>query len=98
MPRVPAALRGGAVSLRVTMGLATVGVLCVVGLAVDAGRLYIAKDETQVYCDSAAVAAALALDGTSTGIASAHSAVAASTNKWNLATTSISNPVVAFAK
>jgi hypothetical protein len=88
--------RGGFVL--VTMGLATVGILGVVGLAVDAGRLYIAKDETQVYCDSAAVAAALALDGTSTGIASARSAVEASTNKWNLASTSISNPVVVFAK
>lgn len=81
----------------VTMVLTTVAVFGLVGLAVDVGRMFIAKNETQVYCDSAAVTAAMALDGTSTGIARAVSAVTASTNKWNFDTTSISSPSVTLA-
>jgi hypothetical protein len=81
----------------VTMALTTVGVLGVVGLAIDVGRMFVAKNEAQVYCDSAAVAAAQVLDGTSAGLAQATGAVAASTNKWQFGTTAISNPAVTFA-
>ena len=81
----------------VTMALAAVGVFAVVGLAVDVGRMFIAKNETQAYCDSAALAAALALDGTTTGIARAHAAVTASANHWNFGTTSISNSSATFS-
>jgi len=81
----------------VTMALTTVGILGVVGLAVDIGRMLIAKNETQVYSDSAAVAAAQVLDGTSAGIDRAGSAVAASRNKWNFGDTSVGSPSVAFA-
>jgi len=80
------------------MALTAIGVLGVVGLAVDIGRVFVAKNETQVYSDAAASAAALVLDGTSTGIGLAGSAVAASTNKWNFGTTSVSSPAVTFAK
>jgi len=45
------------------------------GLAIDIGRMYIARTEAQTFCDAAAVAAAAKLDGTSTGIANAISAV-----------------------
>lgn len=81
----------------VTMALAAAGVFGVVGLAVDVGRMFIAKNETQAYCDSAALAAALALDGTTTGIARAHTAVTASANHWNFGTTSVSNPSATFS-
>jgi len=81
----------------VTMALTTVGMLGVAGLAIDAGRMLIAKNETQVYCDSAVVAAALVLDGTAGGIARAGSAVAASPNKWQFGTAAIGNPSVTFA-
>jgi hypothetical protein len=81
----------------VTMALVAAGVFGVVGLAVDIGRMFIAKNEVQVYCDSAAVAAALVLDGTSTGLARAGSAVTASTNKWNFGTAGVSGPSVTFA-
>lgn len=81
----------------VTMALTSVGVFGVVGLAVDVGRMVIAKNEIQIYSDSAAISAALLLDGTSTGISRAESAVAASTNQWNFGTASISNPSVSFA-
>ena len=52
----------------VTMALTTAGVFGIVGLAVDIGRMFIAKNETQVYCDAAALAGAMALDGTAAGI------------------------------
>jgi Flp pilus assembly protein TadG len=81
----------------ITMALAAVALIGVLGLAVDMGRMFIAKNETQAYCDSAALAAALALDGSTTGIANAQSAVANSTNTWNLDTTKVSSPTVMFA-
>jgi hypothetical protein len=81
----------------VTMALTTAGVFGVVGLAVDIGRMFIAKNETQVYCDAAAVSGAMALDGTASGINAAESAIAASTNKWDFGTRSLSDPLVTFA-
>jgi Flp pilus assembly protein TadG len=81
----------------ITMAIAAVALIGVLGMAVDIGRMFIAKNETQTYCDAAALAAALALDGTSNGITNAQSAVANSTNTWNLNTTSIINPTVTFA-
>ena len=79
------------------MALTTIGVLGVAGLAVDIGRVFIAKNETQVYCDAAAVAAAMVLDGTDAGIGRAVGAVEASTNKWSFGTAAISSPLVTFA-
>jgi Flp pilus assembly protein TadG len=51
-----------------TMGLGTVALLGACGLAFDVGRMYIVRNELQVFADSAALAAAIRLDGTSTGI------------------------------
>jgi hypothetical protein len=59
--------------------------------------MFIAKNETQAFCDSAALAGALALDGTSVGIAAAKTAVANSTNHWNLDTSNVTSPTVTFA-
>jgi Flp pilus assembly protein TadG len=81
----------------VTMALTAVALFGVLGLAVDIGRMFIAKNETQAYCDAAALAAALALDGGTTGIANARASVANSTNAWNFDTTKVNNPAVAFA-
>ena len=81
----------------VTMAVAAIALIAVLGLAVDVGRMFIAKNETQTYCDSAALAAALALDGTTTGITNAKAAVTNSTNAWNFGTTGVGNGVVTFA-
>jgi hypothetical protein len=57
------------------------------GLALDLGRVYIAKNETQTFCDAAALAAAMALDGAS--LVAADNAVSQSkVNRWNLGTAS----------
>src|SRR5437763_1499802 len=58
------------------------------GLAIDIGRLYIAKNEAQSFADSASLYGALEIDGTTAGLTRADSAVAASIQKWNFATTS----------
>jgi len=79
------------------MAIAAVAIIGILGLATDIGRMYIAKNETQTYCDSAALGAALALDGTTAGIANAQTAVANSTNAWNLDSARVSNPTVRFA-
>ena len=56
------------------------------GLAVDLGRVFIAKNETQTFTDTAALAAALKLDGIS--FTAANAAVTNNTkNQWNMATT-----------
>jgi len=81
----------------ITMTAAVIALVAVLGLAVDVGRMFIAKNETQAYCDAAALAAALALDGTTTGITNANTAVTNSTNSWNLDSAKISSPTVTFA-
>ncbi|HEY2844558.1 MAG TPA: pilus assembly protein TadG-related protein [Bryobacteraceae bacterium] len=62
--------------------------LGMLGLSVDVGRVYIAKHEAQDFADLAAVAACRHLDGKQTGIDEANAEVvtAATTNKWNFAT------------
>ena len=56
------------------------------GLALDLGRVYIARNETQSFTDSAALAAALALSDVN--FTAAKDAVAGNTkNRWNIGTT-----------
>jgi hypothetical protein len=57
-----------------------------VGLAVDVGRLYIVRNEVQAHVDTAALSAALELDGTTTGFDRARTAVTNNANRWNMAT------------
>jgi Flp pilus assembly protein TadG len=81
----------------IMMAAAAFALIGVLGLSVDIGRMFIAKNETQTFCDAAALAAALQLDGTTTGISDAQSAVTNSTNTWNFNTATIGSPTVTFA-
>src|SRR5262252_6180447 len=81
----------------ITMAIGAVAIFGAVGMAVDVGRAFVAKNETQVFCDAAALAATLKLDGTSTGITKAQAAVTSSTNTWNMNTASVGSPTVDFA-
>ncbi|MBL8175065.1 MAG: hypothetical protein JNK48_10365 [Bryobacterales bacterium] len=80
----------------VTMGVAAFALLGTLGLAVDLGRTFIAKNETQAFVDAASIAAATRLDGTLAGITRAQTAVANTTNSWNLHSTAITNHLVDF--
>lgn len=79
------------------MGACAIALSAAIGLAVDMGHMYVAKNETQAFCDAAAVAAALKLNGTLGGITNAQNAVANSSNTWNFSTTAITNYTVSFA-
>lgn len=95
----PTALRSGQERgfVLITMAISAIALTAILGLSVDVGRMFIAKNETQAFCDSAALAGALALDGTTGGIAKAKTAVANSTNNWNMDSAKITNPTVTFA-
>ena len=67
------------------------------GLAMDLGRMYITKNEAQSFADSAALYAAQQLDGTTTGISNADSAVAANPNMWNFGTTAFTGSIVEYS-
>jgi len=82
----------------VTMAAAAFALMGAVGLAIDVGRLFSIKSETQAYADAAALAAALKLDGTAVGIANAQAAVNKPGNTWNFNTTAMPAPTVEFAQ
>src|SRR5260221_11669472 len=67
------------------------------GLAGDVGRMYITKNEAQSYADSAALYAALKLDGSAQGVTNADAAVASNVNAWNFATTAFSGTLVEYS-
>lgn len=78
-------------------GLSVMAVVGMVGLSVDLGRLYIARQEAQAFADAASVAAALELDGTMSGIDRAKTAARADINRWNFGNNPFPAPVVEFA-
>ena len=81
----------------VAMAAAAIALIGVMGLAIDMGRMFIVKNEVQTFADAAAVAGALSLDGTSTGITNARTAATNMVDKWNFSTTTVSSPTVEFA-
>ena len=72
--------------------------LAVMGLAFDLGRIYIARNEAQVFTDAAAMAAADKLDGTAGGLARAREAAARIPMRWNLGTKEFTSVVVEFSQ
>lgn len=79
------------------MALLAIVLFGALGLAVDIGRMFIAKNETQRFCDAAALSAAMRLDGTSPGITASVAAAAATANAWNLDSTPITAFTATFA-
>jgi uncharacterized membrane protein len=81
------------IAMSVTMLL----LLAVMGLAFDVGRIYVARNEAQVFTDAAAMAAASKLDGTKAGIGLAREVVAHVPMRWNLGTQEFRGVVVEFS-
>ncbi len=71
--------------------------LAMVGMAFDLGRIYIARNEAQVFTDSAALTAVTKLDGTTAGLARAREAVAHLPMRWNLGTQPFTGVVIEFS-
>src|SRR5258706_14972446 len=78
----------------IIMTAASIAMVGALGLAVDMGRVFIFKNETQHFCDSAALAAALQLDGTSAGGTSANNNATRLADKWNIGTTTGGSPTI----
>lgn len=81
----------------IAMSVAMLVLLGVMGMAFDFGRIYIARNEAQVFTDAAAMAAAAKLDGTEAGLDRARQAVARLPGRWNLGTRSFTGVVVEFS-
>jgi uncharacterized membrane protein len=90
----PASQRG---FVLIAMAVALLLLVAMMGLAFDVGRIYIARNEAQVFTDAAAMAAAAKLDGTSEGLDRARQAVARLPIRWNLGTTAFTGVVVEFS-
>lgn len=73
-------------SIMLTTAVSLFVLLGMLGLSVDLGRVYIAKNEAQAFADLEAVSAVRFLDGKQTGIDSAKNEIANSTLKWNFGT------------
>ena len=70
--------------------------LAVIGMAFDLGRVYIARNEAQVFVDAASLAAAQQMDGTAAGLDRARAAVRRLPNRWNLGSESFQGVQVEF--
>ncbi len=86
-----------------TMALFLPMLVAAAGLAVDLGRIYVAKSELQNFADTAALSAAFELDGTLTGLAEAATAAtngpgtSSTRNRWIFHSASVPAPEVTFA-
>lgn len=81
----------------IAMSITMLLLLAVMGLAFDFGRIYIARNEAQVFTDAAAMAAASKLDGTKAGLDRARAAVAKIPMRWNLGTEEFRGVIVEFS-
>lgn len=99
--RSPGMARGGKSARRgyilVALSLGLVFLLGMGGLAIDVGRMYIVKSETQAFTDSSSIAATLQLDGTAAGITRAQNAVTSNPKKWQFQTSAFTNVTTSFA-
>ena len=92
----PVARRNRGIIL-VAFAVMVFGVVGICGLAIDLGQMYVARGELQNYTDSAAIAAAMKLDGTTNGITQATSEALNNVNTWKFGTASASNVTVEFS-
>lgn len=81
----------------IAMSVSMFLLLAVMGMAFDLGRVYIARNEAQVFTDAAAMTAASKLDGTSGGLVRARDAVSRLPMRWNLGTQVFTGIVVEFS-
>lgn len=80
----------------IAMSVTMLVLLAVMGLAFDLGRVYIARNEAQIYTDAAALTAAKMIDGTSAGFTRAREAAAKLPMRWNLGTKEFTGVIFEF--
>jgi uncharacterized membrane protein len=82
----------------IAMSITMLLLLAVMGMAFDLGRIYIARNEAQVFTDAAAMTAASKLDGTAAGIERARDAVKRLPMRWNLGTQEFTGVIIEFSR
>jgi hypothetical protein len=93
--RVPRKRRNG--FILIAMSACMFLLLAMIGMVFDLGRVYIARNEAQVFTDAASMAAARELDGTATGLSRARAAVSQLPGHWNLGSQEFQGVVVDFS-
>ena len=81
-----------------TMAASIFAVMGAAGLAVDLGRMYVARNESQSFVDSTCLVAAAQLNGTQAGLTNARAAATNSVNKWNFGKSFFTSGTMEFAK
>jgi Flp pilus assembly protein TadG len=86
----------------IAMSVATLLLLAVLGLAFDLGRIYIARNEAQIFTDAAALSAAQKLatapaQGSDAALEAARQAITQLPNRWNLGTQKFAGVVIEFS-
>ena len=71
--------------------------LAVLGLAFDLGRIYIARNEAQIFTDAAAMTAAEKLNGEASGLAAGRDAIARLPMRWQMGTREFKGIVIEFS-
>ncbi len=98
LPQPPAARRSnrqrGYIMVMFTLSLFMLLGVC--GLAVDMGRLYVAKSETQSFADAAALNAAVQLSVSPGGFAAAKTAATQTSKKWEFETKTFTNVTISY--
>src|SRR4051812_22476161 len=94
---IPGSAKPNAGFVLITTALSLVALIGMLGVAVDIGRMFIAKSEVQTFTDLTAIAGARELDGSDSGVTRARQKVSSSSMKWNFATTSFTQNTVLFS-
>ncbi len=81
----------------VTFALLAVVLVASIGMAMDYGTAFVVRNEAQTFCDSAALAATLELDGTAAGINRARQRALSMPNQWLYGNTGFAGVVIEFA-
>ena len=71
--------------------------MAMIGMAFDFGRVYVARNEAQIFTDAAALTAAAKLDGTAAGLDAARAAVARLPGRWNFGNSPIVGAKLEFS-
>lgn len=92
-------LRQGGFALVMT-AICIILLIGMMGLTVDLGRAFVVKNEAQAFTDSAALAAAIQLNGSSKGVANAKTVVASlsSSNKWQFNKRTFTSVLLEFSE
>jgi Flp pilus assembly protein TadG len=82
----------------ITLAVMAVVLVASIGMAMDFGTAFVVRNETQAYCDSAALAASLELDGTAIGVERARQRAMSIPNQWLFSSSAFQGVVVEFAQ